>query len=123
MLRRKTKAQIAAKAAKEMIDHPAVRHAATTVATPVVKRKVKAKGRRARKRGIELGGAARSAGETLVKHGPSAAEALGLYEPPKAKKTAPRVLVGVIIGAGVMYLLEPDHGAERRGRLTALISH
>jgi hypothetical protein len=121
MLTRRTKAKLAARAIKEMIEHPTMRRAATTVATPVVKRKVRAKSRRVRQRRADLGEAARSAGTTLAKHGPAAAETLGLYQPPKEKKAGPRVLVGIVIGATVMYLLEPDKGAARRGRLLALV--
>ncbi|MGI8609714.1 MAG: YtxH domain-containing protein [Candidatus Dormibacteria bacterium] len=33
-----------------------------------------------------------------------------------------RMLMGVAVGAGAMYLLDPDHGAERRGKLLGFYS-
>ncbi|HEV1998761.1 MAG TPA: YtxH domain-containing protein [Candidatus Dormibacteraeota bacterium] len=33
-----------------------------------------------------------------------------------------KMLMGVAIGAGAMYLLDPDHGAERRGKLLGFYS-
>ena len=33
-----------------------------------------------------------------------------------------RMLMGVAVGAGAMYLLDPDHGAERRGKLFGFYS-
>ncbi|MGH2931185.1 MAG: hypothetical protein ACRDL8_23475, partial [Solirubrobacteraceae bacterium] len=54
---------------------------------------------------------ARAVGETILARGPQAAQTLGLVEAPKPKekRTAPRVATGVVIGAGAVYLLEPEH--------------
>ena len=82
---------------------------------PVVKR-------RARHRAQRIGGAARTIGETLVVYGPQAAYELGLAEPPKEKRTGPRVAAGVVIGAGAMYFLEPGHGREHRQKVAQLVS-
>jgi hypothetical protein len=71
---------------------------------------------------VRIGEAMRSAGETLVTYGPQAAQNLGLVEVPKPKRTAPRVAAGVVIGAGAMYFLEPEHGKEHREKVAHLVS-
>jgi hypothetical protein len=121
MTRRK-KARLAAKTGKVMVEHPTVRHAATTVAVPIAKRRFKVRARRANRQLERYGDAARSAGTTLATYGPPAAQALGLYEPPTAKKTAPRVLVGVAIGATAMFFLDPAGGSARRAKVAGLRS-
>ncbi|HZU59663.1 MAG TPA: hypothetical protein VE983_01790 [Solirubrobacteraceae bacterium] len=51
-----------------------------------------------------------------------AARQLGLVvEQPPKKRTAPRVAIGILIGAGGAYLLDPERGAERRHRLSKLL--
>ena len=47
----------------------------------------------------------RTVGPLVAEYGPPLAEQFGLIEKPKPKRTAPRVLVGVVIGAGAMYVL------------------
>src|SRR5271156_5982139 len=116
MTRRK-KAKLAAKATKVMIDHPTVRHAATSVAVPVAKRRIKARGRKANRQIEHYGEVARTAGNALAEYGPSAAQAPGLWEPLKPKKTAPRIAIGVVLGAALMYLLDPANGTARRAKL------
>jgi hypothetical protein len=67
-----------------------------------------------------IDGVARTVGETvvlLVTYGPELAEALGLVEPPKRRRTGRTVVVGIAIGAGAVYL----SGSERRRRLGALL--
>ncbi len=86
--------------------------------------------RKARGRIEDLGDAARGVGDAtrgfvtmLAVYGPEAAQALGWVEPPKPKRTAPRVLIGVVIGATGMYLLEPGAaGREHRAQLAKLKS-
>ena len=51
------------------------------------------------------------------------ARQFGLVEEPKAKRSAPRVVTGALIGAGAMYLLEPQHGRQHREQVHRLISH
>jgi hypothetical protein len=121
MLTRKTKL----KAAKAVIEHPPLRSAAAAAAPPAAKLVLKRRRRRIRRRSREqaerISEAARTASTALANYGPAAAEALGLTEPPKQKKTAPRVGVGVLIGAGAMYLLEPEKGQARRQKVKGLI--
>jgi hypothetical protein len=81
---------------------------------PVLKRK-------ARKRADQIEDAARRFGEALAVYGPQAAYELGLAEPPKPKRTAPRVVAGIVIGASAMYFLEPGQGSERRKKVVELV--
>jgi hypothetical protein len=122
----KTKAKIGAKTAKVMAEHPTLRKAGVAVAPPAVKVGFRIGRRRARRRAHEhaerLQEFARTAGDTLATYGPTAAEALGLTEPPKQEpKTVPALAVGAVLGAGAMYLLEPNQGAARRARLQRLV--
>lgn len=79
--------------------------------------------RKARRRIEDLGDAARGFVGLLAVYGPEAAQALGWVEPPKPKRTAPRVLIGVVIGATGMYLLEPGApGREHRAQLAKLVA-
>jgi hypothetical protein len=110
------KARLAAKAIKP----------AAKVTKPAAKagfgyRKALAK-RRARQRAERVGETARTVGEVLLIKAPDAAQELGLIERPAPRRTAPRVAVGVLIGAGAMYLLEPgSHGKEHREKVAALV--
>jgi hypothetical protein len=76
---------------------PIVR-AAFRFSQPVVKHK-------ARRRVEPVVVVVRTVGPLVAEYGPPLAEQFGLIERPKPKRTAPRVLVGVAIGAGAMYLL------------------
>lgn len=81
--------------------------------------------RRARRRGDQmidvarmLGDRARLAGEVLVVYGPMVAYELGLAERPKPKRTAPRVMAGIVIGATAVYFLDAEH-REKVGGLVS----
>lgn len=119
---RRRKAKLAAKTGKILVDHPTVRHAATSVAVPVAKRRLRRRARRASRQLEHYGAVARTASNAVVEHAPTAAKALGLYEPPKPKRTGPRVGVGIIIGAACMYFLDPKSGPGRRAKLTGAAS-
>lgn len=112
-LKRRTKVRLAKTAAKGLAEHPTMRQAATSVAVPVAKRKVRAKGRQARKYAKQ----APDYADSLVQAG----QQMGLVTTPAQKRTAPRVATGVVIGAAVMYFLEPTEGAARRASLVALV--
>ncbi len=122
MLSRKTKL----KAAKAVTENPPLRRAAATAAPPAAKLALKRRRRRARRRSREqaerISDAARTASSALANYGPAAAEALGLTEPPKPKRTGPRVGFGMLIGAGAMYLLEPEKGSARRQKVKGMIA-
>jgi hypothetical protein len=105
-----TKAKAGTKAAKTAVKNPGLVKVTGKSAKPVAKLGLKggkpvAK-RRVKNRFETIGGALRSAADELVTYGPSAAQELGLVETPKPKRTAPRVLAGVVIGAGAMYAVE-----------------
>ena len=114
--KRRTQIRVAKAAGKGMIEHPTFRHAATSVAVPVAKRRIRTRSRRARRQAERYGQLAQTTAGTLAQ----SAQQLGLLETPTPKRTGPRVAVGVVIGATAMYLLEPAAGAQRRAKLAAM---
>jgi len=85
--------------------------------------------RRTRRRMQRIGATARTTGEwlaatgeLLATYGPQAAQELGLVEAPKPKRTAPRFVAGVAVGAGVVYFFEPERGRVRREKLLELVA-
>ncbi|HET8976957.1 MAG TPA: hypothetical protein VFN87_02300 [Solirubrobacteraceae bacterium] len=76
----------------------------------------------AAKRPQQIVRASRILGETLAVTAPRAAYELGLAEPSKPKRTGPGVAAGIVIGAGAMYFLEPEHGSEHREKVAQLVS-
>ena len=121
-----TKGKAGLKAAGAAVTHPAMTRLAAKAGAPAAKGgfsvgKVLAK-RKARRRVEYLGKAARVLGETIAVYGPEAAQLMGWAEPPKPKRGAPRVLVGILIGATAMYFLEPGEGKERRQKALSLVS-
>jgi hypothetical protein len=123
-MRTRTKARLAGKTAKAMVEHPTLRKAAMTAGPPVVKVRFGIARRRARRRALEraaqVQNAARVAQDTLAAYGPQAAEALGLTERPKPRR-APSIAFGAVLGASAVYFLEPGQGAARRTKLVALL--
>jgi hypothetical protein len=122
-----TKGKAGLKAAGAAVKHPAMTRLAGKAGAPAAKGgfsmgKVLAK-RKARRRVEDLGKAARALGETIAVYGPEAAQLMGWAEPPKPKRGAPRVLVGILIGATAMFFLEPGAaGKERRQKALSLVS-
>lgn len=136
-----TKARMGGKAAKTMAKNPGAMltlgKAGAKAAGPMAKLGAKAgppmtklsmkagkplAKRRARRRVEKLSEAVRSAAEELATYGPQAAQELGLVEPPKRRRTAPRVAAGVVLGAATMYFLEPEHGKEHREKVAHMVS-
>jgi hypothetical protein len=128
-----TKGKVGVKAAKTGAKNPkllglgarAVRTAGTLggkAGKPVAKRRARRSGRQLGETARTVGETARTVGETLAVYGPQAAYVFGLVDRPKPKRTAPRVAVGILLGAGAMYFLEPDHGRERRQKVAELVS-
>ena len=117
-----TKARVGVKAAKGAMKNPGLVKVGAKASMPAARVGASFAKRRARRRVSRLGEAIRDAGETLVTYGPTAAQNLGLVEAPKPKRTAPRVAAGVVIGAGAMYLLDPEHGKEHREKVAGLVS-
>lgn len=121
-----TKGILAGKATKGVAKRPGLRGAGARAAAPAGKLGLRvgkpvAK-HQARQRIERIGEAARSFGEALATYGPQAAEEFGLVEPPKPKRTAPRVAAGIVIGAGAVYFLEPEHGREHREKVLRLVA-
>ena len=114
--KRRTQIRVAKAAGKGMIEHPTFRHAATSVAVPVAKRRIRTRSRRARRQAEHYSQLAQTTAGTLAQ----SAQQLGLLETPTPKRTGPRVAIGVVIGAAAMYLLEPTAGEARRAKLVAV---
>lgn len=121
MLSTRTKAKAGTKAARGIVESPLLRTAAREAVPPLARAGVKAgKGRMSRKtrRQLEhLGESARTAASVASTYAPQVAQAaqeFGLAQPPRKKRTAPRVLAGVLIGAAGTYLLDPRNGRLRR---------
>lgn len=125
VIRTTTKSKTGAKAAKAVAKRPALLITGARAARPAGKLTFKASKpllkRRARQRAQQLGDAAKTAGEALAVYGPRAAYELGLADPPKPRRTTPRVALGVVIGASAMYFLEPGHGKEHREKVAQLV--
>jgi hypothetical protein len=121
-----TKGKPAIKTAKAVARRPQRLLTGAKIAVPAGKAGLRASTpalrRRARQRAKQLDRASRTLGEALAVYAPKAAYDLGLAEPPKAKRTAPRVAAGVVIGASAMYFLEPEHGKEHREKVAQLVS-
>jgi hypothetical protein len=128
-----SKGKIGIKSAKGAVRHPrllllgakAARPAGRfgfKAGKPVAKRQLRQRAARLGETARSIGEATRSIGETLPISVPQLAYELGLVQPPKRKRTAPRVAVGIVIGASAMYFLEPEHGRERRERVAQMVS-
>jgi hypothetical protein len=121
-----TKGKAGVKALEMAARKPGLLRLGAQAATPTGKFGLKAGKpllkRRVRRRAARLGETARTLGETLVTCGPQVAYEVGLAEPPKSKRTAPRVAAGALLGASAMYFLEPEHGREHREKLAELVS-
>ena len=127
VLSNSTKGKVGLKAASAAIKKPAATGLLAKASAPAAKggmRLGKSIAKRKASRRIEdVGKTARAVGETIAIYGPEAAQLFGWVEPPKPKRTAPRVLVGIVIGAAAMFLLEPGApGKERRAKVIALVS-
>lgn len=58
--------------------------------------------------------------EQVAVHATRAAYELGLAKPPK--RTTPRVVAGIVIGASAVYFLEPESGPKHRKKVVKLVS-
>ncbi len=101
---------------------PPVARGSFKVAKPLIKRRARQQAASVGDALRALGDAAKVLGETLVTYGPPALYELGLIEPPKQKRSAPRIALGVLIGATAVYFLEPGVGGEHRQQVANLIS-
>src|SRR5947209_10491743 len=83
--------KLGTKVTKAVASRPRLVPLSVRASSPIIKR-------RARRRMLTIGDTARTYGELLVTHGPSAAQELGLVSAPKPKRTAPAVAAGVTLG-------------------------
>jgi hypothetical protein len=115
-----TKGKVDLKAAGAAIKNPAATRLLAKASAPGAKGALRfgkaVTKRKAQRRVGDLGKTARTVGETLAVYGPEAAQLFGWVEPPKPKRTAPRVVIGIVIGAMAMYLLEPGRRERNTGR-------
>lgn len=122
-----TKGKAGLKAAAAAVKNPAVTRLMAKASAPAAKggfkmSKALAK-RKTRRRVDDLSKAARTVGATIAFYGPEAAQLMGWVEPAKPKRTAPRVMVGIVIGATAMYFLDPGAaGKERREKALSFVS-
>jgi hypothetical protein len=124
LISNKTKGKAGLKASKTAAKHPRMVAKGSKLALPVGKAGMKAgkplAKRRVKQRAEQLDRASRTVGEVLAVYAPQVAYEFGLAQPPKPKRMAPRILVGVVIGATAMYFLEPGHGKEHREKVAQL---
>jgi hypothetical protein len=63
---------------------------------------------------------------TLRRRSPSTVRrrprSLGWWSSPSRSEARPRVAAGVVIGAGAVYFLEPEHGREHREKVLKLVA-
>lgn len=136
-----TKGQLGWNAAKTAVQNPALTRftakAGAKTAPPFAKLSFKAgkplAKRQARRRLEQIGETLAEVGEAIFEigelvgavmaaYGPVAARQLGWAEPPKQKRTAPRVVAGAVIGGGAVYFLDPKCGPEHREQVVRLIN-
>ncbi|MBV9195016.1 MAG: hypothetical protein JO168_12795 [Solirubrobacterales bacterium] len=113
----KAKAAAGVKAARTAVKYPALARVGGKVAKPVIKRK-------ARRRGYDVLDTARGAITTIAVYSPLAARELGLVEieEPKPARTAPGLLIGVVVGAAAVYFLEPSQGKAHRDQVMNMVN-
>ena len=108
---RKRKTGLGVEAAKGLIADPAIRSAAAEAAPPVARLSLNVGKRFARRRTRrqleQIGDTINTLATLLATYGPLLGQQLGAVEPPRQKRTAPRVASGVVIGATAMYVLRP----------------
>jgi hypothetical protein len=117
VLSTKTKARVGVKTAKQAAKHPKLALRGARGTRPVVRAVVSMRTRQVRDQAAAVLDAGRSVGQTLFDAGRQAATA----QVP-GKRTAPRVAVGIVIGATAMYFVDPASGGERRRGVLGLIT-
>lgn len=117
MLSTKTKTRIGAKTAKQVAKHPKLVLRGARGAKPVVWGAVNMRTRQARRQATAVLDASRSIGQTIFDAGRHAAQA----QTP-VKRAAPRVAIGIAVGSGAMYFLDPVSGDKPRHAVIGLIT-
>lgn len=117
----KTKARVGVKAAKQAAKHPKLVRRGAQGAAPVVRGVVKLRIRQARHQAAGVFDAGSSIVQTVFEAGRQSAQDAARAQLPR-KRTAPRVAVGIVVGAGAMYFFDPASGDQRRRDLLELIT-
>jgi hypothetical protein len=117
----KTKAGVGGKTAKQAAKHPKLVLCGARGAQPVVRGVVKLRTRQVRHQAVAVLDAGRSLGQSVFEAGRQAAQDAAQAQLPR-KRTAPRVAVGIVVGAAAMYFLDPTSGDERRRNVLGLIT-
>lgn len=117
VLSTKTKARVGVMTAKQAAKHPKLALRGAKGAKPVVRSVVNMRARQARQQAAVVIDAGRSIAQTAFEAGRQAARA----QAPR-KRSAPRVMLGIAVGATAMYLLDPASGDERRRNVLGLIT-
>jgi hypothetical protein len=123
----KAKGRLGLKVVGAAVKNPGTTRRAAKATAPAAKagfnlRKGLAK-RRAARRVERARETARRVGYAVFVQAPQAAQELGLIERPAPKRTAPRIVVGVLLGASAMYLLEPGTpGKQHREKVASLVA-
>lgn len=113
-------------AARAMIQDPQIRRAAFEAAKPLATLSLRVGGkvgrRKARRRARQMDEAIRTVWALVTTYSPQLVEQLGLVEPPKPPRTAPKVMLGAALGGGAVWLLAPGSGSEHRKQLARLVA-
>ena len=117
VLSTKTKTKIGTKTAKQVAKHPKLALRGARGAKPLVWGVVIMRTRQARHTAAAVIDASRSIGQTIFDAGRTAAQAQT-----SSKRSSSRVAVGIAIGSGAMYFLDPVSGNERRHAVIGLIT-
>jgi hypothetical protein len=126
----KRKGGLGFEAARGIVMDSAVRTAAMDAVQPMAKLSFSLGKRRARRRTRkqlqQLEERISSVASLMAAYGPLIAEQLATIQRPrheeKKKATVPALATGVVLGAGVMYLVEPGAGAGHRRQVQRLVT-
>jgi hypothetical protein len=125
MVSTKTKARVGGKVAKQAVKHPKFALRGARVAKPIATRAAKASARRtgrdAADQALSVLDGARLLAQAAYQVGEHAALSSAQAQVPR-KRTLPRVVVGIAIGAAGMYFLDPDAGGGRRRTVIAAVT-
>lgn len=127
LFKRKSKTAVGVGAARGIIEDPQIRKAAAEAAPPVARLGMsigkRVARRQARRQVKQLGDAVNTLSLLASTYAPQIARQLGVVEEPKRRRTGSRFLTGALLGAGTMYLLEPQTGQQHREQLQRLMTH
>jgi hypothetical protein len=127
MFTKRRKPSLASTAAFGLVEDPSIRQAAVEAAPPVARLSLNVGKRfakqRAQRRMEQVNDAVNALAALVTAYGPILARQLGIVEEPQpARRTAPLVAGGALVGAGAVYFLEPGAGRRHREQVQHLIA-